>query len=188
MLNQTQNCSALYGPGIISSLFSWELFDAVAFLIEFNNGYPMTIPDMALAFHNVDHSIPGDGSNASALIDCGIQTHPGQMGSHKRMIDPAAIARPVISLLSMGYDCPKANFTLKRQKIMLPIINQTADVVYNQLIPAPGGDCKLLIDGPDGLSLPRYNTASYRRSGQHDCCTKQISHALPSRTRHDWYL
>jgi hypothetical protein len=47
---QNPSCQAVYGPGTLSAVFDWDYFDAIAFLIHFNKGYPMTIPNMAAAF------------------------------------------------------------------------------------------------------------------------------------------
>jgi len=36
-------------------------YDAIAFLLYFNEGYPMSIPDMVGAFHVIDPKNPNDG-------------------------------------------------------------------------------------------------------------------------------
>jgi len=63
---QNPSCQAVYGPGTLSSVFGWDYFDAIAFLINFNNGYPMTVPDMATAFQ-----FNGTTATTSvATVDC----------------------------------------------------------------------------------------------------------------------
>ena len=45
-------------------------FDAVAFLLQFNDGFPMTIPEMAKHFYVIDDRKNGDGKDKMAIIDC----------------------------------------------------------------------------------------------------------------------
>lgn len=45
-------------------------FDSIAFLLQFNDGYPMTIDDMAKAFYVVDEYKKGDGADKIATIEC----------------------------------------------------------------------------------------------------------------------
>ena len=45
-------------------------FDSIVFLINFNSGYAMSIPDMANSFYVIDESKPGDGSDKLATITC----------------------------------------------------------------------------------------------------------------------
>lgn len=45
-------------------------FDAVVFLAHFNDGYPMTIKDMAANFYVVDEKKKGDGADKFATITC----------------------------------------------------------------------------------------------------------------------
>jgi hypothetical protein len=54
---------------------------------------------------------------------------------------------------SKGYPCHKSGFSIQRPLINIPVINQTADKVYSRVIPAPGGDCKLLSDPSGGIHI-----------------------------------
>ena len=45
-------------------------FDAIVFLTQFNQGYAMSIPEIAGAFYVVDETKPGDGSDKMATITC----------------------------------------------------------------------------------------------------------------------
>lgn len=38
------NCTAIYGSGTLSSVLGLNNFDSIAFLIQYNQGYPMSIP------------------------------------------------------------------------------------------------------------------------------------------------
>jgi hypothetical protein len=45
-------------------------FDSIVFLEQFNNGYPMTIKDMAANFYVVNEHKKGDGADKLATITC----------------------------------------------------------------------------------------------------------------------
>ena len=45
-------------------------FDAIVFLTQFNQGYAMSIPEIAAAFYVVNETLPGDGSDKMATITC----------------------------------------------------------------------------------------------------------------------
>lgn len=134
--------TAVYGPGTISSALGLNNFDAIAFLLRFNEGYPMSIPDMANAFHVIDPMIVGDGDDAPATIDC--------RNKPQRQL-------PDGSFLGDDPDlCMHPLYAIKREMINIPVINQTAAAVYNRIIPAPNGDCKLLTF-PGSQAFPQYN-------------------------------
>ena len=136
------NCTAVYGPGVISAAFGWDNFDPVVFLLQFNDGRPMSIPDMAAAFYIADPHNPNDGVDKMAVIgytpgvDC---------------IDPSDCDPTMSSQL-----CYNPFFSINRAMITIPVINQTADQVYNRLLPQPGGDCKIVSD-VSGRAYPEYN-------------------------------
>ena len=121
-------CQALYGPGIVSHAFGWDNFDGFAYLIEFNQGYAISIPDMAKTFQLVDPKVPIDSANGTALIQCPVDQKT----------------------------CPKPKFILRRSRIRIPIIDDTADRIATRIIPAPGGDCKLVADPINGQHYPNY--------------------------------
>lgn len=53
--------------------------------------------------------------------------------------------------------CNHPQFALNRN-FMLPFVNDTADHVYNnRIIPAPGGDCKLIDAASNTQAFPEYN-------------------------------
>ena len=145
------NCTVVYGAGVLSKSLNWELYDAVAFLIQYNQGHAMSIPDMSSAFHVVDRTKAGDGDSQAATIDCGrlIQTIDQ---SH-----PHASAGGPQQAPSSGLPCNNPKFALKRQLITFPFVNATADTVYRRIIPAPGGDCKVLSDPSEGFSVSALN-------------------------------
>lgn len=45
-------------------------FDAIVFLQQFNDGYPMSIKEIAAAFYVVDETKKGDGNDKMATITC----------------------------------------------------------------------------------------------------------------------
>ena len=157
------NCTVVYGAGILSSIFNWDIFDAIVFLIEYNEGHAMSIPDIADVFQVKDYTVANWGSNVTAAIDCGSYRIPpsGRSGVGRRAGGPALVNTTGSSKIidpmqpvSMGYPCHNATFSIQRPLINVPVINETADKVYSQIIPAPGGDCKLLSDPSGGVHIP----------------------------------
>jgi len=100
----------------------------------------MTIPDMATAFQ-----FNGTTATTSvATVDC----HNGK--------------RHQVSHGWVGDDplmCNHPQFSLSRD-FTLPIVNRTAASVYDRIIPAPGGDCKLIDTASNPQSFPTYNLQS----------------------------
>ena len=139
-----QNCTAVFGPGVLSLVFGWDNFDSVAFLIQYNEGYAMTLPELASQFYNIDDpKNSGDGSNQIATIKC--NNKPGHSNAFG------------------GFDgddttkCNHPTFQLNRALITLPVINETVDKIYDRIIPNPGGDCKLINNAANDLNVPEYN-------------------------------
>ena len=100
----------------------------------------MTIPDMATAFQ-INRT-----AGAIAVMDC----HNGKWV----MVSGHSVTG------GMEGDNPKwcnhPEFGMGRD-FMLPVINQTASDVFNRIIPAPGGDCKLIDAASNAQSFPDYN-------------------------------
>ena len=65
-----KDCQALYGAGTLATVFGMNNFDAMVFLQQFNDGYPMTIKDMAAAFYVIENEKKGDGGDKIATINC----------------------------------------------------------------------------------------------------------------------
>ena len=139
-----QNCTAVFGPGVLSLVFGWDNFDSVAFLIQYNKGYAITIPELASQFYNIDDpKNSGDGSNEIATIKCNnVKGHSNAFGGYDGS-DPGKCGNPT--------------FQLNRALITLPVINETADKIYDRIIPNPGGDCKLINNAAADLNVPEYN-------------------------------
>ncbi|MCJ1285104.1 hypothetical protein MMC26_004442 [Xylographa opegraphella] len=137
-------CQVVYGPSVIANTFGWELFDAIVFMIQFNQGLTMTIPDMAAAF--------------TAIVD-------NSQGSHPTGAPQIATITCADPLKHSNYDpyegeaiCVKAGFQLNRSLITLPNILQTADQVYPRIIDSQGnGDCKMVAASLSGMNFPDYN-------------------------------
>lgn len=64
------DCQVLYSAGTLTEILGLNSFDAIAFLIHFNDGHAMTIKEMAANFYVIDESKQNDGSDKVALIDC----------------------------------------------------------------------------------------------------------------------
>ena len=141
-----QNCTAVYGPGVLSLVFGWDNFDSIAFLIQYNKGYAITLPELASSFYNLDdpaNAGKGDGSDQIATLKCNnvkgvANAFGGWEGS-----DPGI--------------CSSPSFALNRAMITLPVLNETADKIYPRIIPNPGGDCKLINNAATDMNIPEYN-------------------------------
>ena len=138
---QNPNCTAMYGPSVIAITFKWDNFDPIAFLLQFNNGYSMSIPEIAAAFYVVDPSKPNDGADKIATITC----TPPTRGCGRFSCPP--VDRSL---------CATAKFAINRSLVTIPVLNQTADKIYDRLIPKPNGDCKLIND-VSGKTYTDYN-------------------------------
>ena len=128
---QNPNCTALYGPGVIGASLGWDNFDPIVFLLHYNHGYAMSLPEIANAFYIIDPSKPGDGADQVATISC----HSSR----------AHCTRWTCPGTQRGI-CGKSAFTLNRSLVTIPVLNQTADKVYDRMVPKPHGDCKLVND------------------------------------------
>lgn len=63
------NCTAIYGSGTLSSVLGLNNFDSIAFLIQYNQGYPMSIPVCHSACRNSALKVaPKSWTNDSAKI------------------------------------------------------------------------------------------------------------------------
>lgn len=141
------NCTVLYGPGIIASVFGWSNFDAVAFMLEYNKGYSMSIPQIAAAFQVRDPSTLEQISPAVPQVASDLEP---------RKDDAIATIHYDTNYLyypqQFRFD---PTFQLNRNLITIPVIGQTADMIFSRLIPNPGGDCKIIED------LGTYQYAQY---------------------------
>ncbi|MCJ1382769.1 hypothetical protein MMC17_005882 [Xylographa soralifera] len=137
-------CQVVYGPSVIANTFGWELFDAIVFMIQFNQGLTMTIPDMAAAF--------------TAIVDNSEGSHP----SGTPQIATITCADPYKHMRTDPFEgeavCVKSGFVLDRTMITLPNIGQTAYDVHPRIINSQGwGDCKMVAASLSGMSFPDYN-------------------------------
>ena len=141
------NCTAVFGPGVLSSVFGWNNFDSVVFLIHFNEGYAMTLPEIANSFYNVDdpNNRGSDSSNQIATLRCNNKKGTANAFGGWEGDDPGRCNRPT--------------FQLNRNAITLNAMNETADKTYGRIIPnADGkGDCKLISDAANTVNIPEYN-------------------------------
>lgn len=135
-------------------------FDSIVFLINFNSGYAMSIPDMANSFYVIDESKPGDGSDKVATITCHNNkcVEAGKAGCIGG--DPPEVCdNPTFAInryFSSQMGLTEARLILVfRQLVTLPQIDQTADKVFGRIIPAPNGDCKL-VAYPGDANFPDY--------------------------------
>ena len=146
---QEPNCTVAYGLSVISGMFDWNVYDASIFMINFNEGHAMTIPDLASSFAIFDHTNPSATANAVAIIDCGDPTSCSDPDSNPVTTwnnEPERIS----CAPSVGYTCDKPVFKINRDLITLPGINQGATETYNQV---NSGECKIVSDPVEGEIL-----------------------------------
>ena len=62
------NCQVTYAPGMLKSAFGWDNIDTAAFMLHFNDGYPMSIPAIADSFYLLQGN--ADDANRVATIKC----------------------------------------------------------------------------------------------------------------------
>lgn len=79
-----KDCQALFGSGTLTQSLKMNNFDTIAFMIQFNNGYAMSIKDMAAAFYVVNENKPGDGDDNIATIEC--DNHKGTQAGRAGMV------------------------------------------------------------------------------------------------------
>ncbi|KAK4695152.1 hypothetical protein P7C71_g2545, partial [Lecanoromycetidae sp. Uapishka_2] len=136
------NCQALYGAGTVAGMLGMTNFDAIVFLINFNAGYAMSIPEIAQNFYVADPTKPNDGSDKVAVINC-----------NNNKCTTAQKAGCI------GGDSPKVcnnpTFKVNEANVNLPVLDQQADKVLARVIPAPNGDCKL-VSYPGDQIFPDY--------------------------------
>ena len=142
------NSSCRYGPATIAKVLNMNIYDAAMLMIQANLGYSMSIPDIAAAFHVIDHSKQNDGASSYATIDCGATRSCLPPGGPVE--GPGAAASEVMCAPADAYACRTPKFNIKRNLVTLPTINQTADVVFNSV---NAGTCKLIADPSEGLFL-----------------------------------
>lgn len=122
-------------------------FDSIAFLTQFNEGYAMTIKAISKEFHVVDEHKEGDGGDKVATIKChNSKGVPGPRGTTFGADSPKQCNDPTFHInrlecVSHGHAVLTRN---SRELIHLPNIDETADKVFDRIIPAPNGDCKLI--------------------------------------------
>ncbi|MCJ1486192.1 hypothetical protein MMC06_006368 [Schaereria dolodes] len=145
---QNPSCQAVYGPGVISSVFDWEPFDAVIFMIAFNQGFTMTIPDMGAAFEIATNTSDAD-PNAIATIQC---NDPQDANA---FIGPHGVGSEV---QLWGDTCKSASYSINRSLVTLPNLNVTADQIYPRISNGTnGGDCAIMSAALTGVNFPDYN-------------------------------
>ena len=146
---QHPGCVASYGPGILALTYKWEWYDAIAFMIWANEGFPMTIPDMAKAFNNALSFDQDLGKNGSAVAQISCGDHPGSQLMPGRMGTMTWTAgNPNI--------CSKPSFHFNRSNVILPRINRSAADVYKDIIDDDGGSCKIIDNADNPVTVPDY--------------------------------
>ena len=119
------NCQVTYAPGILKSAFGWDNIDTAAFMLKFNDGYPMTIPAIADAFYLLQGN--ADDANRVATIKCSDYLPPC------RVIDNNCPAND-------NTVCNDAVFGLNKDLVTLSPWNMTANQLRAKVA---AGECRL---------------------------------------------
>ncbi|KAI9806101.1 MAG: hypothetical protein M1833_004508 [Piccolia ochrophora] len=136
---QTQNAARGYNAIPITQFTGWTKVEAVGFMIEYNDGYAMTIPDMAKAFTvvRIEGEAPQDG--VKALIYC---------------YNPPDLPKPKdqpVSLVRKKHrepTCREPELVLLSDKIVLPFLNKPASQVNTKA--SEGGGCATFPHSAEG--------------------------------------
>lgn len=136
------NCTIAYGPAVFAKSLKVDIFDIIAFFIQYNHGLAMTIEDFAGQLVIVDPTHRDQSRDSIATIDCGNRLPAYDNGGD--FDDPDADS------------CPHPKYHINLSQIVIPGVNQTADKVRQRIIPAPNGDCKL-VTFPGAQDFPAYN-------------------------------
>ena len=65
-----KDCQTVMTSGVLSFALSMTNFDAIVFLEQYNEGSPMTVPEIASQWYVIDPLKEKDGSDKIAVIDC----------------------------------------------------------------------------------------------------------------------
>ena len=157
--NPNPACQALYGPNVLQMMFGWESFDAAAFLLQCNNGYAITIPDMAACFA-VQSTASGKlvGASQYATINCNNRDAAQTLhGVAEGAFDPSLCQSP-----EFKFDRSKVtlNFATVVQNVNQTALNSSAPAaaIYNRIVPNnPTGDCAIFSDVSSGVPIQNLN-------------------------------
>ena len=142
------NCTLLMGASTLSGAFHLSNKEVIALLIHFNEGYPMTIDDLATALK------PGIGTDAtppSPDAPFWVQCHSTEVSTGREGVE------------MIPGNCNRPEWGVHADKLIIPPHNTPASQIFPTLI-APNntnGDCKLVNDAastktytlPDGSNL-----------------------------------
>ena len=154
-----------------------DIFDVIVILSAFNNGFPMSILDLAAVMPVKDYTKQGWSNDKPVYIDCGrsLAVQARQIGVYEGY---SVTGDGNDQTPEQGYKCPSATFHVNRSLIRLPGLNLTAGEVYSRIIPAPGGDCKLLSDPADSVQIPYVNLVVTGRPVGIECNITQNTGAV----------
>ena len=135
------NCTILYNAGVLARTFQWNNLEAVSFLLQYNQGYAMTMTDLAAAFNGsvVNYSTtPGNG-----IVSILCQNHKPQPCLHQvcgTSSNPGEVSDEDTS------KCNTPKFVINLDMIQVPTLNVTASSLQSRIIPTAsgGGDCALV--------------------------------------------
>lgn len=136
------NCVAVFGAAMIAQVLRIPVYDAGLFLMQYNQGFPMSIEEMAPWFKIASPGHPSDTADQIAVIDC----HNKWAPSTNEVNGP----RPDRDF------CTKPTYSINRTLITIPHLNLTAVQVADRMSKGNASDCRME-NYPNGQYLRNYN-------------------------------
>ena len=132
----------------------------------------MSIIDMAAHLPVKDYTVDKWADDKKTYIDCG-SAPPPQAGFPRLPASgaPATVVNQNADKSPKGgkYPCKSPKYIINRSLFSLPKFNTTADKLYNRILPAPGGDCKIIADPVEGIEVPLFDIVQTGRASGFAC-------------------
>ncbi|KAI9796019.1 MAG: hypothetical protein M1825_000880 [Sarcosagium campestre] len=158
---EPENCEVSLGPGYLAQFFQMELFDAVALLLVMNDGQMVTTTELAKELHILDKTVPGDGADKMFTVYCQHNNKcppPGEkrqrLGSPRGGMGNKKYDSECSPSKQNNVACDEPIYSFNRSAAQIPVLGQPASQVYDRV---KDGDCKILIDPPEGIIMPTFN-------------------------------
>lgn len=140
-------CQAVYGAGTLAVALKLTNYEATVLSVWANDGYAISIPNLAAKMCIMDDTEKNQCSNAPFQVDC--KNRLGQSGPHGETIGGTGFT-----------NCDSPTYNVQLNLISLPILNVTADKIEPRIIGGPNAvsnaDCKI-VQFPGAQQFPKYN-------------------------------
>ena len=140
-------CQAVYGAGTLAVALKLTNYEATVLSVWANDGYAISIPNLAAKMCVMDDTAKNQCSNAPFRVDC--KNRLGQGGPHGETIGGTGFT-----------NCDSPTYNVQLNLISLPILNVTADKIEPRIIGGPNAvsnaDCKI-VQFPGAQQFPKYH-------------------------------